>query len=237
MDAHIKLAIVTGAWKRHRLFSVFCEYYQNLALKVPFKLFIAVSEKETELIAKWYGHTTVFVPNEPLGEKFNAATQAAKGADYTINIGSDDFLTEGFLRYYIEQIKTGADYIGALDGYFFDVKTKQGLYWAGYNQPYNKGHTIGLGRALSKRLLDEIDWQPWPSGFDKVLDSGLQKLLDMHEHTEHIFRMKEQGIFALDVKTEENMTPFAPWPNSFPLNGVQMLTEHMPDYANKIINL
>lgn len=237
-----KICLVTGAWQRHKLFELFCEYYADLKKKLPFELelVVAVSEQETKMICRKHGHTDVFAPNSPLTRKFNAATMAARdrGADYTLNIGSDDFLTEGFLMYYVEQMQKGFDFIAPLDWYFYDVQTRQGLYWAGYDKPHNKGMACGAGRALSKRFLDLIDWQPWPDGYDRVLDTGMQRLLDMYQHSSHIFSLKEHGIFALDVKTNDvQMTKFAHWPNTFSLNGLEMLKANLPEYVNKIINV
>lgn len=235
----MKISIVTGAWGRYKLLEFFCKYYKDIKEKIDFELIVACSEKETARITKKHGHTVVNIPNQPLYAKFNAAEQAAKGSDYVINIGSDDFISEETLLFYKAVFEKGFDYVYTLDWYFLDTKTKKGLYWAGYNQPYNKGKACGAGRALSKNILDKMKWSPWVAGYDRQLDTGMQKQLDSIKHTEYGFKLRDLGLFALDIKSEQQMTPFEKWPNSFffPGDGMEMLQTYLPQYADEIFKL
>ena len=237
LNNKMKITICTGAWKRPNLLDFFCRYYADLQKKFPFELVVACSEKEAMSICQAHGHTCFMVVNEPLHRKFNAAVQAAKGSDYVINIGSDDFLTEDFLRHYDGLFREGHDYITTLDWYFFDTKTKKGLYWKGYDKPHNTGKGCGAGRALSKHLLEEMNWKPWAAGYDKVLDTGMQVKLDAIPHKAHSFRLRDLGLFALDIKTEENMTPFDRWDNTTLFDGREMLDAYVPEYTAEILKL
>ncbi len=232
----MKISIVTGSWKRHNLFDFFCKYYKDLQKEIDFELIIACSEPETVAITQKYGHSIAKVANSPLYRKFNAASEMAKGSDYCIMIGSDDFMTVETLKHYIELFKEGHDYIFTLDWYFFDTKTGKGLRWDGYLEPYRYGKGCGAGRALSKNLMDKMNWNPWIPGFDNLLDTGMQNQLDRIPHTEYGFRLREEGLFALDIKTSENMTPFARWPNTREFDGKEMLNTYLPQYADEIIN-
>lgn len=233
----MKLAIVTGAYRRHELLDLFCRYYQRLQRKIDFELIIACSEVHTRNIAKFYGHTAFIVNNQPLTRKFNMAAQYAEGADYVLMIGSDDFLTEATLKHYIGIFETGVDYVGVLDWWFYNSLNGEALYWKGYNQNANRGHTCGAGRGISGRLMDAVDWQPWAHGYDKILDTGMDVRLSKVEHTKHVFNLNETGLFALDIKTEENMTKFAAWPNTIPIDSGQMLQKHLPEWREEIISL
>lgn len=234
----MKIAIVTSAWKRHKLFDLFCKYYSDLKSTYPFELIISCSEKETISICKKYGHASVMVENSPLFLKMNASAKMAKGYDYSIMIGSDDFISPKMLLWYIDKFKaTNHDYIYPLDWYFFDTKTKKGLYWAGYRQKFNVGMACGAGRAISKKLMDKLNWQPWIKGYDHVLDTGMDKQLSKLSYTSMGFYLKKENIFSVDIKTETNMTPFANWDNTYEVSGMKMIIDNMPNYANQIISL
>lgn len=232
----MRIAIVTGAYKRHDLFQLFCRYYYDLQQRVPFTLIVACSEAQTLEIARHYGHEAFIVNNHPLTRKFNMAAQYAEGADYCIMLGSDDFLSEATLRHYVKLFEQGHDYIGVLDWWFYNSLNGEALYWKGYNKAANRGHTCGAGRALSKNLMGAVDWQPWAAGYDKILDTGMDVQLAKVEHTKHVFSLNETGLFALDVKSEENMTKFAAWPNTVPFDAGQLLGKHMPRWKDEILN-
>jgi len=233
----MRIAIVTGAYKRHELLDLFCRYYQWLQQRIPFDLVVACSETQTKQIVRHYGHTAIMVNNHPLTRKFNMAAQHAAGADYCIMLGSDDFLSEATLRHYVNLFEQGYDYIGVLDWWFYNSLTGAGLYWKGYDTTANRGHLCGAGRALSKRLMEAVGWQPWEPGYDKILDTGMDVRLARVEHTKHAFNLNDAGLFALDIKTEENMTKFAHWPNTVSVNSLKMLGQHLPEWRDEIINL
>lgn len=230
------ISIVTAAWKRHGLLEVFCKYYQDLKKKVDFELIIACSEKEAEDITKKYGHKSVFIANDPLSRKMNFAAKHAYGSDYCVMIGSDDFLTVDYFEYISKQFEKYTDYILPMDWYFFDTKTKAGLYWGGYKEPRNKDKGCGAGRVLSKKLMNELNWEPWGTGMDGILDTAMEVKMSKLKYTKHSFFLKEQGIVCLDVKTSQNMTPFAKWDNTTEVDGMKLLESFKP-YKKQFISL
>lgn len=231
------LCICTGAYKRPELLELFCRYYAWLQKRIPFTLIVACSESSARQIVEHYGHTAFMVNNHPLTRKFNMAAQYAEGADYCINIGSDDFLTEKTLRHYCTLFDRGIDYIAPLDWWFYNSLTGKSIYWAGYNKPENVGKPCGAGRALSKRLLEAMDWRPWADGYDHILDTGMDVNLAKHPHTSHIFSLNQIQLFALDIKTAVNMTPYNDWPNTIPMNTNDMLQKHFPEWKDEILKL
>lgn len=233
----MKFAIATAVQGRYQLFKAFCEYYAEMKTKFDFELYISVSEEENKVTARNCGHKTVDIPNQPLWKKVNASAQIAKDYKYIIFIGSDDFLSPETLAYYVGLFSQNKwDYIYPLDWYFFDAKTKKGLYWAGYDKPFNKGIACGAGRALSYRAMSRLNFKPWIEGFDSVLDTGFDKQIRKLRLVGFGFKLKDMNLFALDVKTKNNMTKFAVWDNSFPLDGRRMLQQYMPNHFKKIYN-
>lgn len=237
MEKELKISIASGAWKRHRLFKYFCEYYQQLKEVYPFRLIVSCTEKETFDMCMKYGHQPVMVDNTPLYRKMNASVKKADGSDYTILIGSDDFISEKAFLYYIELFKQKIDYIYTLDWYFYDTISKRSLYWGGYDRKFNKGLGCGAGRAVSRNLMEQLQWEPWPPGYDKVLDTGMERKLDKLKFTHYGFKLKDFDLFCLDIKTEVNMTPFNVWPNCTLMEPKLMLQKYMPKETEKILAL
>lgn len=228
-DRKIKLAIVASAWKRPEVFEMFLKGIRFLSDKCPqFELNLVISGSFQDegfdfnnrvfenMMKKRKGIKYIEIPNEPLAAKVNATTYACKnlGVDYVLCLGSDDIMTPELLNEYAIHMRNGVDFIGVTDFYFYDTVSGKSLYWGGYTEPYRKGHTAGAARALSARLLRQWDWMPWENKDSHVLDKSMQDKLKVTPHTIHTFSMKEKNLFALDIKSETNMTPFAKWNNS-----------------------
>lgn len=243
----MRIAVITAAWKRHELLTFFCEYWQILAhsLKldgIELMLYCTVSEPEAREICECAGWVIIDAPNDPLHAKHNAAVLRSKDdkPDYCLMIGSDDIMNRTLILNMVERMKEGTDYIAPLDWMFFDTNTKTGQYWKGYREAYRHGEPCGAGRALSARLLKLLGWQPWLPGFDKVLDTGFTRKLKPIEHTRDFFFIGSiPGAAGMDIKTNQNMTPYKPWPNTKPIpNMEQWMEQHFGKYtAFKIMQI
>ena len=235
-DRKIKLAIVASVWKRPEVVRMFisgikkiidgCDNFEiSLIISESFQNYSIKEQSSgylTNNLIKWllecglkFGKI-IEIPNEPLAAKVNATTYACKNleVDYVLCLGSDDIMTPELLNEYAIHMRNGIDFIGVTDFYFYDTVSGKSLYWGGYTEPYRKGHTAGAARALSARLLRQWDWMPWENRDSHVLDKSMQDKLKVTPHTIHTFSMKEKNLFALDIKSETNMTPFAKWNNS-----------------------
>lgn len=249
----IKLAIVTSVWGRPKIFEMFqqgvmklrelCaefdivlvvsgsiqedDAYKHLRMDL-FEDFIKLNEFSNSLNEKRF-FKYIEIPNEPLAAKVNATTYACRnlGVHYVLCMGSDDIMSPELLNEFAISMRKGIDFIGVTDGYFYDTVSKQALYWGGYREAYRKGHTLGAFRALSARLLSQWDWMPWENKDSHVLDKSMQDKLKVTPHTIHTFSMKEKGLFALDIKSSTNMTPFKKWDNSEFID-VQIIKQQFP---------
>lgn len=232
IEGKIKLAIVTSVWGRAEVFDMFCRGVANLIGKCPdFEIVkVVVSGSEFQLnyenylkfngSSKMIAETTrmkyIEIPNEPLAAKVNATTYACRdlGVHYVLCMGSDDIISPELLNEYAKHMREGIDFIGVTDFYFYDTVSGKSIYWGGYTEPNRKGHTAGAARALSARILEQWDWMPWENKDSKVLDKSMQDKLKITPHSIETFSMREKGLFALDIKSATNMTPFALWNNS-----------------------
>lgn len=226
----IKLAIVTSVWKRPEIFKMFADGVNCLLQLCPdFELSLIVSGSEWiesksncdrnggYLLGNGLKHYQyIEIPNEPLAAKVNATTYACQNLNvhYVLCMGSDDIISPELLNHYAQYMRKGIDFIGVTDCYFYDTVSKKALYWGGYREPYRKGHTAGAFRAISARLMSKWDWMPWENKDSHVLDKSMQDKLKVTPHTIHTFAMHDHGLFALDIKSSTNMTPFKKWDNS-----------------------
>jgi hypothetical protein len=229
----LKIAFVTGMWKRENIFTIFAEGIKLLKKEFPradIQCFVAGSEGAvSETQAKKYGFEYVEVPNQPLGVKFNAASLLAKKwqPDYCMMLGSDDLIAPYLMGLYIQQMQEHIDYTYITDCFFYDTVTRKASYWGGYTKPFNKGHAAGIGRCLSARLMDAMNWQPWLTDkLHHLLDTSMDEKLKRINHTRKELRVNEGKTMALDIKSDVNMTPFKLWDNTEYIDHAGIFVKH-----------
>lgn len=80
-------------------------------------------------------------------------------------------------------------------------------YWEGYGK--NSGRykeSLGLGRCLSKNLVERLDYSLWLNDLNKGLDGSMERKISKLENVKKInFTSKKYG-FACDIKTGNNIT-------------------------------
>ena len=201
------------------MFRMFAEGMVNLleSSQIESEVIVAGSEgAKSRHLAEEYDFTYIEQPNQPLATKMNATTLACqdKSPDYVFALGSDDVFSKESFDLYIEKMNEGIDYIGVLDFYFYDLATKTALYWGGYRGG-RAGNPCGAGRCFSRRLMDVLGWRLWETRHNGILDTTMDEKLKSIPHTEYMFRLKEHGVLAVDIKSRTNMTPYAMWDNTF----------------------
>lgn len=237
------VAIVTAVWKRPEVFDMFAAGIRDLQLKFHGRLEIiccvAGSEKQISrnMVLAHQGFYYVEYSNHPLHQKMNQATLLARkfDPDYCLMVGSDDLIGLNLMERYFTLMGQGIDYAYLTDCYFYDITTKRGLYWGGYTRPFNRGKGAGIGRLISKKVLNLINWICWPPGFDRILDTGFDKQIDRLRCSKIEINLKREKLFALDIKSSTNMTPFEKWDNSFYIDGRQLLFNNLPEHLAKHI--
>lgn len=210
-EDEIKLCVVTGMWKRPEVFKIFGEHYQKLGLDV---ICVGSEGSKSKKLAEHYGFIYLERPNNPLGAKMNATiTEALKrGYTHVICVGSDDLITKDLVDEYIRLIKEGYHFIGLLDFYFYELESGKAIYWGGYNDK-RIGKTVGAGRVLSAELINRLG-TVWNDNDNRYLDKGMQMRLSASNLPQKTFKLKDKGMLAVDLKSSDNITPFAKWRNS-----------------------
>jgi hypothetical protein len=119
----------------------------------------------------------VFIPfqNNPLGAKWNRAFQESEkfDPDACLFVGSSDWLSDNWIhkmKIHVERF----DLAGKLDMYLLDIGDEnRACYWPGYDKR-RKNETIGIGRLLSRRMLDRIHFKPFEDRLNNSLDYSMQ---------------------------------------------------------------
>lgn len=240
----MRLAIVTGIWKRPEIFRMFAEGVKVLQdhFKGRLEIVCCVAGSEgitsRNLVNQYSNFFYCEVPNHPLGEKMNKAAFLASRLqpNYCLMLGSDDIIGIGLMEKYYAAMQQRVDYVYLMDCFFFDTFSKKGLYWGGYTKNFNRGRALGMGRLISARTLTQLRWICWPPGYDRILDTAFDRQMDRTRCSRLPVTLKHEGLFALDIKSSTNMTQFTQWDNSYFVDGKKMLFDNLPVHLATLIH-
>lgn len=152
--------------------------------------------------AEWVQHT-----NKPLGAKWNAGFMAAKkhNPDGCLFVGSSDWVSDNWIQI-LGQYLNDFDMIGLPGCYLLDINTtkrvKRAVYWPGYIGP-REGESIGIGRIISRRILEKMNWQPFEA-LEHSLDYSMMKRIIKAEGK--IKLVESQDVKSMAISCNE-------WPN------------------------
>lgn len=239
----MRLAIVTAVWQRPEIFEMFAAgvamLQQHFKGRLEIVCCVAGSEGwvSRNMVNSRPNFFYVEHPNQPLGQKMNAAAILASRLtpDYCLMVGSDDIIGISLMEKYYVSMQQGVDYTYLMDCYFFDVVSKRGLYWGGYTKSFNKGLPLGMGRLISARVLKQIKWICWPPGYDRILDTAFDKQMKHARCSRVELYMKRDNVFGLDIKSAVNMTKFVQWDNSQFIDGYKLLFDNLPNHLATLI--
>ena len=237
-----RIVLLTCVWKRPELTDVVLEYYGEMAREVreyvDLRIVAVGSEGEVSKgLCEKHGCEYHECDNEPLNRKWEFGLRKARllDPDGVVIAGSDDLISKTLFVEYSSLLRHGVLCAGVSDAYFMDCNSGELIYWRGYGgkardkgMPYRIGETLGMGRLLSKRLLDVIDVPLWGNewlnkSLDRQMTLNLERL-DMLPvrycdavpigtennfwYQGHIaFQMSELKGVVVDIKYDANITP------------------------------
>jgi len=198
----MNLGLLTCIWGRPRLTELVLRHYDQVDLCNRMLAFSRLDDLAALDNAGYWD--TVCHSNEPLSGKWNAGMKAFYDLDEPLDgvmiVGSDDLVTPSYIDAAKYLLERGADYIFLPSLYFYNLQDGR--------MHYCLAERLGLGRVLSRRLLDMLDWKPWPDGLNKGLDGAMwEKIKDLKEV--NIVKLdlqtcKKLGIAAMDIKGSDN---------------------------------
>lgn len=206
----MRLGILTAVWQRYEVFDIFKQGIERIKQHSDLEIEVVAVGSEGKKSANACSEFH-YVPfkNKPLSNKWNAGMLKMKelNVDYVLCLGSDDIVSNSLIDKYKEAMEFGYDFIGLLDCFIYDTITNDLRFWVGYNG-IRIGETAGIGRCLSKRLLDIFEWQPWIDAHDRGLDGTMFQKLKKIPHTQKVFGCLKDNIFAVDIKDKDSLTGF-----------------------------
>ena len=156
-------------------------------------------------------------------------------------VGSDDLVTPVYIEAVKYLLEKGVDYITLPSLYFYDLQSGR--------MHFCLAERLGLGRVLSRRLLDLLDWKPWPEGLNSGLDGAMyQRIQELkkegHEVREFKFPVQlcgKLGIAAMDIKGSDNniwsyAQAYGSLVGSEQRNPEKVLRKHFPSVADELLN-
>lgn len=226
----MKLGILTAIYGRYDIFETFKKGIERLKEHTDIEIEVVVvgSEgKKSSNAASKYNY--IAHKNKPLSNKWNKGMLKMKelNVDYVLCLGSDDLVSNSLIDRYIEAMRQGYDFIGLLDCFIYDTKTKDLRFWTGYNG-IRIGETAGIARCLSSRILSDMDWKPWGEAKERGLDGEMFKKLKDIKHVQKLFGCLKDNIFAVDLKDENSMTGFEHF-SKFPKFKKELMFNQCPE--------
>lgn len=162
------------------------------------KIVVVCSTKEELEYYKTLGVTVILEPNTPLGRKWQCGANVAfnMNADPMIILGSDDILHYDYVKYCLQKLNEGFEFVGSTSWYNYDTKTNRSMRCS--YQGVNIDFPIGSGKAYSKGFLSKIRARIFDPKLDRRLDDlGHQQL---HRHHSKIHLIREPMILAIKGK-------------------------------------
>lgn len=220
------LGIATAVYQRKDVFRMWAK---NVKHCFPDAIVsVAYSEMDYKQLIEGYGFNAVWHDNKPLGHKFNAAIKTLQGeCDRVIITGSDDIVSDNLADFYHEKTPYN-DYIGFFDCYFYSANLNRTKYWGGYTTPRRMGEPIGAGKMVSNKILNELEWQPFPA-INKSLDwhfhNSVMNLTSFNIYLTYLTELK--NAFLVDIKNEISMNKFDNIPAKPCSNSWQKFTHYV----------
>lgn len=188
---------------------------------------ICVGDSFDEQVCCTYeGAEFIKFPNDPLGRKWNKAFVAAKKyqPDAVLFVGSSDWVSDNWLSF-IEPYMNDFDLVGKPDFNLLDIGDKYRFcQWKGYQEKARKEEPIGIGRVISARILDLMQWNPIRPDLNSSIDYSMYK--NVLDKGGKVKLLKTDVIHSLSISTNRwtNMHKFEQhWTNKLP-------SDRRPDY-------
>lgn len=148
-------------------------YNKNNLYKV---ICVGSTELEKEVVLKenaiWVNHD-----NKPLGKKWNTGFRIAQiyNPDAILFVGSSDWISSDWIPNAYKHLEDNVGIVGKNRFDMIDsgnnIKT---CYWLGYPENTERfKETIGIGRLISRKFLDSINFEPFDNNLNNSMDYSM----------------------------------------------------------------
>lgn len=209
----MRLLVMIPCWKRSRITAQVLRSFSNQKTDIEFQVMCCGSRKDPEIRllrgnAESYGALWIERQNKPLASKIQLMFEHAQTLewDYVMIIGSDDVVSDNFLRTYEWPMSLNIDAWGWGDCYFYGDKRL--YHWRGYD-PEKRFESIGAGRIFSRRLCEEVGWKFYENtSINSGLDGQMTRTLNKSGFFIPFANMP-RDVYMIDVKSDVNVSPLS----------------------------
>lgn len=212
MDSNNLPIIITAMHGRPAITRAFCMAAARIKRETGVDTFSVVSrgDEDNIFLCQQYNIPYIEYRNSPIGAKWNMVLYAIKDIDYShvIILGSDDIASTKTIQIQLDNLQY--DMSGHGDLWLWGLDRKRGGfdtfgYWVSNTQPI-----LGVGRMISKRMIDANDGKLWDDNLRMGLDrSSLDRVRSKTKNT-HSYILKEKGGFVMDIKYGQNISSMSP---------------------------
>lgn len=197
------LGIITINHGRRKVLSLWLAQIQRIRRET--QIFVpacVVSGFEDAALCWSHSVAHIIQPNEPVSFKWNHAMYYMRdviNTDAVCIMGSDDIMSTSYYLKTLEQVEKGIDLIGTDSAYFY---CGQGIDRGKLVKLQGKA-LLGIGKTVSKRILNEAGWTLWRVAKGWGMDAMAQQEIVKHTPSKAII-----SDIIVDVKTRENLNSF-----------------------------
>lgn len=203
-----KLGLVVALWGREELARL-CLRRVARAARAQKVILVAVTDEPINgRMARSLGYEVVEHSNRPLSDKHNAgALHLRDRVDALVVMGSDNWVCDSFFPTWHRELQRHR-LVGVTDAWQVSMHTRQALYFPGYRDPRRGGESLGVGRALRRDVLSQLDWKPWQSGLNRGLDWSMRTRLESVGCFPTGRPQATYKVRTLGLKSKHALTPF-----------------------------
>ena len=206
------LGIITASFRRQKILTLWCASIERIRRDVPCVLpVVVVSGKEDRSICANHNVYHIDFNNFPISEKFNRGMQWAKGSgvDYAMVSGSDDIFSTDTIRRIISEMEKGYSVIGIDSIYFYST---EGIH-KGKLCHLNGQRILGVGKTISKEVLERVDYRPWGVNKNWGLDALVTQSIAPYIRSESVL----SDTVVVDCKGKDNINKARLWFKKLPM--------------------
>ena len=203
----MKIGIITCNYRRPKILELWAASIQRIRKDLGIELpAVCVSDVDDKRACESHDIHHIRMNNLPVTDKWNRGMQYMRsiGADYVIISGSDNIFSSDTIKRISAEATKGYDVIGLNSIYFYAVDGE----FKGKVCRLNYGNRLlGVGKTISKKVLDEIDWTPW----GKKKNWGMDVLVTMsvRPHAKTYKALSNTVVF--DCKSKQNLNKSTLW--------------------------
>jgi len=222
--------IITAMHGRPEITEAFCMASKRILKETGVPTIAVVTRNDINNIklCNKFGVEWIESRNQPLGAKWNVPLYSLNGLDFShiIILGSDDIASTSFIEY---QMRQDADLSGMEDLWFWGLERSRAGYKTFGHWISNLNKILGVGRMVSRRMIEQLDWKLWDDDLVRGLDRSLLDRVRPIAEKIHKFSLKEEGLFVMDIKYDRNISSLSTsLPNTEFEDPMEVLMKHLP---------